>query len=79
MRHSMAEPRPAHVFLADGQRLAGGDFELPLDQVEAGDEFGHGMLHLQARVHFQEIEIAVAIDQEFHGAGVVVARGARDL
>ena len=48
-------------------------------QIEAGDQFGHRMLHLQARVHFEEIEIAVAIDQKFDRAGVGVTRRARDL
>ena len=37
------------------------------------------MLHLQARVHFQEIEIRVAIHQKLHRPGVGVARRARDL
>ncbi len=34
------------------------------------------MLHLQARVHFQEIEAAVGIHQKLDRAGIVVARGA---
>ncbi|MCY1296405.1 hypothetical protein D9M70_457910 [compost metagenome] len=33
------------------------------------------MLHLQAGVHLQEVEVALAVDNEFHGAGGVVADG----
>jgi DNA-binding LytR/AlgR family response regulator len=35
------------------------------------------MFHLQARVHFEEIEILLLIDQEFHRAGIGVARRLR--
>ena len=59
------------------RRRAGGDFDLQADQVETGDELGDRVLHLQARVHFQEVEAAVPIHQEFHRAGIVVAGGAR--
>ena len=45
------------LFLAQRQRLAGGDAELPFDQIEAGDHLGHGMLDLEARVHLHEIEV----------------------
>ncbi|MCD6060470.1 MAG: hypothetical protein K0S16_781, partial [Moraxellaceae bacterium] len=65
------------VVLRQRQRLAVGDAQLPLDQVLAGDEFGDGMLDLQARIHFQEIEIAVGIEQEFHGAGADVVDALR--
>ncbi len=37
------------------------------------------MLHLQARVHFQEVEIAIAVHQKFHRAGICVAGGACDF
>ena len=79
MRHSIAEPVQRHVFLLDRQTLAGGDAQLPLHQVEPGRQLRHRMLHLQARIHFQEIEVAIAVDQEFHGPGVRIARRARDL
>ena len=55
--------RPAvqpNVVLRDRQRLAGGDADHLLDQVDAGDEFGHRMLDLQPRVHLKEIEVPVA-------------------
>ncbi len=40
------------------QRLAGGDAQLPLDEVEAGDHLGDRMLDLQPRVHLHEVEAA---------------------
>ena len=55
-----------------GSGRAGGDFDLEAHQVEAGHQFGDGMLHLQARVHLQEVEAPFGVHQEFHRAGVVV-------
>ena len=47
-----------------------GNADLRLDDVQAGDHFGHGMLDLDARIDFDEIEFpAIAIHQEFHRAG----------
>ncbi len=63
----------ANVLLLERQRLAGGDANLRLDQVDAGDHLGHRMLDLNAGVHFDEVEIARLIDDEFDGAGVGVA------
>ena len=48
------------VLLAERQRLPRGDAELPLDQVEPGDELGDGVLDLQARVHLHEEELVGA-------------------
>ena len=63
------------VFLLPRQRLAGGDANLPLDQVDAGDHFGDRMLDLDAGVDFDEVELAVLVDDEFDGAGVRVVGG----
>ena len=45
-----------------------------MDQVEAGDEFGDGMLDLEAGVHLEEVErfggSSRAVDEELDGAGV---------
>ena len=60
MRHSIAAPRVHDVVLLERQRLAGGDADLRLDQVDAGDHFGHGMLDLDAGVDFDEVEVVVA-------------------
>ncbi|KAG0927779.1 hypothetical protein G6F31_017928 [Rhizopus arrhizus] len=51
-----------HVALLDRQLLAGGDLQLLGHQVDAGDHFGDRMLHLDAGVHFNEIELAVLDD-----------------
>ena len=67
-----------HIVLLEGQFFARRDANLQMDQVEAGDQFRHGMLHLQARVHLQEIKVLLLIDQELDRAGVGVGRGLRD-
>ena len=71
----MAWPAKRTSSWRDRQRLAGGDADLQLDQVEAGDELGDGVLDLQARVHLQEVEGAVGTEQELDRAGVDVADG----
>ena len=40
------------------QRLPGGDPELLGDDVDPGHQLGHRMLHLQPRVHLEEVEVA---------------------
>ena len=54
-RASMAWPDILICGLRQRQRLAGGDAQLPLHQIEAGDRLGHRMLDLQARVHLDEV------------------------
>jgi hypothetical protein len=66
--------------LRQGQRLARGHAQLPLDQIEAGDRLGHGMLDLQARVHLDEVprglrREAAPLNQKFHRSGALVAHG----
>ena len=41
--------------------------------------FGHGMLHLHARVHFHEIELAALVKQELDRAGVAIIHGLDSL
>ena len=53
----MAWPADCELVLAAGQGLAGGDAELPLDQVLAGDHLGDRVLDLQAGVHLHEEEV----------------------
>ena len=62
------------LLLPQPQRLAAGDAQLQFDQIEAGDGFGDGMLDLQPRIHFHEIELAAGIEQEFQRAGALVAQ-----
>lgn len=55
-----------------------GDLDLPLDEVEAGDEFGNRVLNLETGVHFEKVVGAgVGVYDKFDGAGVGVAYGLR--
>jgi hypothetical protein len=59
-RHSIACPRICDLALRERQLLARGHHDLRLDDVHAGDQLGHRMLHLHAGVHLDEIELAVS-------------------
>ena len=65
------------LLLRQRQPLAGGDAQLPLDEVLPGDHLGHRMLDLQPRVHLHEVEAAVLVGDELDRAGADVADGAR--
>ena len=56
-----------------GERLAGGDAQLRLHEVDVGDLLGDRVLDLDARVHLDEDVVAVAVEQELDGARVAVA------
>src|ERR1700722_3459735 len=61
------------------QRLARRDAELGLDQVDARNLLGHGVLNLDARIAFDEkVFAALRVDQELDGPGVHKARCARE-
>ena len=63
-----------------GDRRALGDADLGLDDIDAGDLLGHGMLDLDPRVDLDEVEIAaVHVLQEFHRAGALVFGVAADF
>ena len=73
------------VFLVEtelAERLAVGDAHLRLHEVDVGDLLGHGVLHLDARVHLDEHVLALAlprgVEQELDGAGVDVANRLRE-
>ena len=51
----------------------GGDEDLLFDQVHSRDHLGDGMLHLDPGIHFDEVEVVVAVQQEFDGTRVAVA------
>ena len=72
MRTSIGRALELHVLLLEGELLAGRDLQHLLDEIEPGDELGHRMLHLEPRVHLEEIEIAVLVDDELDRAGGVV-------
>ena len=61
-----------HVFLLVLQRQPGGDAQLFLHDVDAGNQLGYGVFHLHAGVHFDEEKLAVFI-QKFKRAGAAVA------
>jgi hypothetical protein len=68
-----------HARLDAADRIPLGDADLRLDEIDASDEFGYGVLDLNARIDLDEIErVRVAIHEELHGARVVVAHGARE-
>ena len=60
------------VGLADGEFFASGHTDHLLDQIEAGNALGHGVLHLQSRVHFQEVEVLVFAHHELYCARALV-------
>ena len=66
------------LILLQRQRLAEGDAQLPFDEVDAGDQLGHGMLDLEARVHLDE-EHVLAVGDELDGAGADIVHRARRL
>ena len=67
----------AHIFLGTGQLFSRRDTNLQVDQIESGDQLGHGMLHLQACVHLEEIEILLLVNQELDGTSICIVRGSR--
>ena len=72
MRHSMAWPEKVTSVLLEAISGRRGDADLLAHEVEAGDHLGHGMLDLEARVHLDEIELAVLVE-EFDGADAEIA------
>lgn len=55
-----------------GQGLAFGHQDLGLHQVAAGDHFSDGVFHLDARVHLDEIEVSLLVQQELHRSCIPV-------
>ncbi len=66
----------AHVGLRVAELLAGGDADLLAHQIDPRHHLGHRVLHLQARVHLEEVELALR-PQEFDRARVLVTDRAR--
>ena len=68
----------AGLAVADGGAL--GDADLRLDDIDAGDLLGDGVLDLDARIDLDEIERAgIGIHQELDRAGAPVLGGMGDL
>jgi hypothetical protein len=71
-----------YLLLLQRQRFAGRNAELPLDEINAADRLGDGVLDLQARIHLHEPEsirpqTVSSVRDKFHRAGTDVADGAR--
>ena len=65
-----------HVVLGEGKFFACGHPQLQLDQVDAGDQLGHRVLHLEAGVHLQVEELTVLVEElDRTGIDVIAARG----
>ncbi len=69
----------AQILLLQGERLAGGDPQLPLDQIKPRYRFGHRVLDLQPRVHLHEVEaqvtVACRLGDELDGSGTHIFDG----
>ena len=64
------------VVVIQRRAFAAGQLQHPLHQVHAEHGFGHAVFHLQAGVHFQEIElVAFVVVDIFHRAGGAVFDG----
>ena len=63
IRHSIAWPLQRISSCSNCELLAGRDRELRFDDVDARDHLGDRMLHLHTRVHLDEVELAVLIEE----------------
>ena len=66
-------PLDADVALFPRECFSGRHLNLRFDQIDARHHFADGMLHLDARVHFNEIEMVVPVDDELDRTGVGVS------
>mmetsp|Transcript_312 Transcript_312/g.695 ORF Transcript_312/g.695 Transcript_312/m.695 type:complete len:248 (-) Transcript_312:618-1361(-) len=55
------------VLLREGELLPRCDLDHELHKVQTGDHLGDGVLHLQPRVHFEEIKVLVGVDHHLNG------------
>ena|SRR5438270_9547468 len=55
------------------QLLAIRDTNLRLHQIHSGDHFRDWMLHLNTRVHLDEVHAPIFVHEELNGAGILVA------
>ena len=63
MRHSIAWPRLTMSRWRNGKLLPRRDADLLLDDVDAGDELGDRVLDLHPRVHLDEVELVVLVEE----------------
>ena len=62
-----------------GEPVAFGDPDLDLHQIAPGDQLGHRMLHLDAGIGFDEVEVLILVQQELHRTRVDIVDRLRDL
>ena len=62
-----------------GERIALRHQDLGPDEIDAGDQLRHRVLHLDAGVHLDEVVPAVLVHQKLQGAGVHIAHALGDL
>lgn len=68
------------LLIFDGQFHSAGDLQLPLDEVQTGNEFCHWMLNLKPRIHLHEVElIGLCVEDELNGSSVVISHSLRSL
>ena len=65
-------PALRELVLRPRQRLAAGDVDLRANEVDVEYELRHRMLDLQARVYFEEVELAVRRDDELDRSGIPI-------
>ena len=63
------------VLLGEGQGQARGHPQLLLHQIHSGDQLGDRVLHLDAGVHLNEVELPIRREHKFHRARSHIARG----
>ena len=75
-RHARLDRRSPDldVLLGERQRLATGDVNLAVDQVDSRHELRDAVLDLQAGIHLQEVELLrLRIEEELGRAGAAIA------
>src|SRR5271156_5623682 len=67
------------VLLRERKWFTASNSNLKFHDVQRSNQFGHRMLDLEPRVHFEEIKAAVRIHQELDGSRVRIPAGLREL
>jgi len=66
-----------HICLLNWQSFAARYSDLQSNKVQSCDLFRHGMLDLQASVHFKKVELAISTQQKLNGASTAVVNRSR--
>ncbi len=68
-------PGEGYLLLREGEGQAGGNAQLFPHQIQTGDQLGDRVLHLDAGVHLDEVELPILVQHELDGARVLIAGG----